>query len=117
RRNHMERQRLEQAKLEAYTRAISAAVERHERDGIPEAASEISLKRGETLHVVLPSIQWCEYRKVRTGRVSGHGVTGRIRIAKGIYYRYGTGQIDAETMDQLSVIDNGSLYFTNKGLL
>lgn len=117
RRKHMERQQLEQAKLDAYTKAIGVALERFERDGIPEVKCDISLKRGETLHVVLPAIQWCEYRKVRTGRVAGHGVTGRIRITKGVYYRYGTGQIKSETMDQLAVIDTGTLYFTNKGLL
>jgi hypothetical protein len=114
---HLERQQSEQRKLDAYLKELVASGERLERDGIPAIDSEISLRRGEALYVVLRNIQWCEYRKVRTGRVSGHGVTGRIRLAKGLYYRYGTGQMKAETMDQLSVIDSGDLYFTNKGVL
>ena len=106
---------LEEEATKKYIEEFQKAGERFERSGVPSIDSDVSLKKAETLHVKLGSINWMEYRKVRTGRVSGHGVTGRIKIAKGVYYRYGTGQMKAESMDQLTQIDSGDLYVTNKG--
>lgn len=86
-----------------------------EKSGIPMIESDISHKKGETLHVKFGNIQWMEYRKKRTGYTI-HGVTARVKIAKGLYYRAGSGQVISESVDQLTPVDKGDIYFTNKGI-
>ena len=106
----------DEADTQAFVAEFQRIGEKYETVGIPQIDSDISLKRGETLHVRLGGIQWMEYRKKRTGRVMAHGLTARVKIAKGLYYRAGTGQVISESVDQLTPIDNGDLYFTNKGV-
>jgi hypothetical protein len=54
---HIERQQLEQRRLDTYLKELVVSGERLEKGDIPEIDSEIGLKRGETLHVVLRNIQ------------------------------------------------------------
>lgn len=105
------------AQTDRYVEELQQAGERFEREGIPEVTSDVSLRKTEKLHVVLKDSQWMEYRKVRTGRVSGHAITGRVKIAKGLYYRYGTSQYKSESFDHLTTIDSGDFYVTSKGLV
>ena len=76
--------------------------------------ANIKLQRGEILHAVIPNVDWREARVVRTGNVSGVGVTGRIKLAKGIYLRGGTGNITYESEQIFKVIDSGDFFMTNK---
>ena len=76
--------------------------------------ANIKLQRGEILHAVIPDVDWREARVVRTGNVSGVGVTGRIKLAKGIYLRGGTGNIGYESEEIFKVIDSGDFFMTNK---
>ena len=76
--------------------------------------ANIKLQRGEILHAVIPDVDWREARVVRTGNVSGVGVTGRIKLAKGIYLRGGTGNITYESEQIFKVIDSGDFFMTNK---
>ena len=76
--------------------------------------ANIKLQRGEILHAVIPDVDWREARVVRTGNVSGVGVTGRIKLAKGIYLRGGTGNISYESEQIFKVIDSGDFFMTNK---
>jgi hypothetical protein len=85
--------------------------------GFQTIESDLNLKRNESLFVVLRGVKWRENRKVATGNVAGHGITGRIKIAKGIYYRYGAGKVVRESVDVLTTIDNGDLYITNQRLI
>ena len=66
------------------------------------------------MHAVIPDVDWREARVVRTGNVSGVGVTGRIKLAKGIYLRGGTGNITYESEQIFKVIDSGDFFMTNK---
>jgi hypothetical protein len=85
--------------------------------GIPEITSSLKFKSTEKLYGFVEGVEWLEHRKVSTGNYSAHGVTGRIKIAKGLSYRFGSGQIFRETFNQLTTIDTGDLYFTNNGIL
>jgi len=58
-------------------------------------------------------IEWLETRKV-TNRVNYHGPTLRVKIAKGLYYRAGSIAPQRITSDELQVIDQGTVYITNK---
>ena len=76
--------------------------------------ANIKLQRGEILHAVIPDVDWREARVVRTGNVSGVGLTGRVKLAKGIYLRGGTGNISYESEQIFKVIDSGDFFMTNK---
>ena len=76
--------------------------------------ANIKLQKGEILHAVIPNVDWREARVVRTGNVSGVGVTSRIKLAKGIYLRGGTGNISYESEQIFKVIDSGDFFMTNK---
>jgi hypothetical protein len=109
-----ERQRKE---IEDFTQAFTSIGEKYIASGLPEYRADFALKKDEKLYVRLAGVNWMEYRKVRTGRVSGHGFTGSITIAKGLRYRYGTGYVAAESMDQLKPIDTGDLFITSKSVI
>jgi|TARA_B110000503_G_scaffold127074_1_gene196403 hypothetical protein len=81
---------------------------------IIEEVKNIRLQRGEILHTVIPDVDWREARVVRTGNVSGVGLTGRVKLAKGLYLRGGTGNINYETEQIYKVIDSGDFFITNK---
>jgi hypothetical protein len=99
---------------EIFVSEVRKIGEEYERTSIPTIDSDLALKRDETLHVRLGSIQWMEYRRKRAG-TTAQGLTARVEIAKGLYYK--AGMTLNETIDQLTPIDNGDLYFTNKGVL
>jgi hypothetical protein len=101
----------DQKETQAFVSEFQRIAEEYEEAGIPTIESDISLKKGEALHVKLSAIQWMEYRKKRIGN---HGLTAKVRITKGLYYR--AGQSLSESVDQLTPIDNGDLYFTNIGI-
>jgi hypothetical protein len=85
-------------------------------NGLPIYDPQITFPKSEKVHGIIGNVEWREFRKVRTGRVVGHGVTGRVKITKGVYYRFGTGQYSQESVDQIKSIDFGDLYITNKKL-
>ncbi len=49
------------------------------------------------------------------GRIGGHGITGRIKIAKGIYYRAGAGRVATGKSWQQDQV--GELHFTTERLI
>jgi hypothetical protein len=70
------------------------------------------LKRGE---VCLFDHDSSLYLHKRTGVIGGHGITAKVKLAKGIYYRIGGGQIGAAKDWVLD--DNGRLVITTNRLL
>lgn len=116
-RNDRKANEKQQKEIAAFTQATTEIGEKYLKAGIPEYRADFALKKDEKLHVRLGGVNWMEYRKVRTGRVSSHGITGSIKIAKGLRYRYGTGYVAAESIDQLKQIDNGDLFITNKSII
>ncbi len=105
-----------ESEIAEFSKAFVSIGEEYLSTGLPEIDSDIKLKPTEKLYVVLNDIQWYEYRKVSTGNFTAHGFTGRVKIAKGLSYRFGTGQIVRETLDLLKPLDRGDLYVTNLGM-
>lgn len=78
-----------------------------------------------TIDIILPKNESCYYvtsadlyenRKV-TKSVSYAGPTVRVKIMKGVYYRAGNLGVRPNSEDELTLIDSGKLYITNKRLL
>lgn len=86
-----------------------------ENGDVPEIASDISLQRGEKLYSKI-SINWYELRTV-TQRVNYSGMSYRIKICKGLYYRIGSATPQRITQDVYKLIDSGDVYLTNKRIL
>ena len=77
-------------------------------------SSNLRLQKGEIIHNLIPGVDWREARVVRTGKVSGVGITSRIKLTKGIYLRGYSGNISYETEQIYKVIDSGDFIMTNK---
>lgn len=107
----------QQKELEEFIEKVSGFMNEFTEKGLTPIDCDIKLNKEEHLFALLESINWKEYRKVRTGKVAGHGIMGRVKIAKGVYYRYGAGQVGAQSVDQLKTIDTGDLYVTNKRII
>lgn len=75
----------------------------------------VLLQRGEQCHARFASTLH-ELRRV-TKAVAYHGPTGRIRIMKGLSWRYGYVNVNRVTTEQLLELDSGILLITNKRLL
>jgi len=75
----------------------------------------VILQRGEECYAHLQ----CSLHELRTvtKAVAYHGPAGRIRIMKGLSWRYGYVNVNRVTSEQLKEIDAGTLYVTNKRLL
>tara|TARA_B110000467_G_C18213653_1_gene418947 strand:+ start:165 stop:824 length:660 start_codon:yes stop_codon:yes gene_type:complete len=74
--------------------------------------SSLLLKKGERLIFSIPSIEYCEERKVK---VKGGYQGFSVRIMKGVSYRFGSFEATAEK--RVVQIDNGNLILTNKRLV
>ncbi|MHB0756902.1 hypothetical protein [Polaribacter sp. M15] len=75
----------------------------------------INIQKSESLYF-MTSVNWKEQRRV-TKRVNYGGVTARVKIAKGVYYRMGSFSAKTVSDDVWQVIDNGTIYLTNKRLI
>jgi hypothetical protein len=81
----------------------------------PVYSVPINLQRGETCHAVADAV-WLEMR-TRTVRTNYSGLSTSIRICKGVRYRVGTVRAQRITRDELTEIDRGRLYVTNKRVI
>jgi hypothetical protein len=75
----------------------------------------ITLQKGERCHYV-SGADWYELR-TKTVRVNYSGFSTSIRICKGVRYRVGTITPQRVTRDELTFIDRGTVYFTNKRVI
>ena len=82
---------------------------------LPIINSEINLQKSESLHF-MTNITWQEQRKVTT-RYNYSGPTARIKIVKGVYYRFGSMSVKPQSQDVWQTIDTGTLYLTSKRLI
>lgn len=82
---------------------------------LPTIAVPITLHRGERCHAQV-RVTWHEPRTRTTG-VSYAGVGGSFRIAKGVRFRVGHVVPVRHTVDQLTPIDEGTLYVTDRRLI
>jgi envelope transporter Tic110 len=86
-----------------------------ENGQLPQVQCGVLLQRGETCHAQFPSTLH-ELRTV-TKAVAYHGPSGRIRIMKGLSWRYGYVNVQRVTSEQRRELDSGTLLITNKRLL
>lgn len=75
----------------------------------------IALQKNEFWHFSAP-VQWYELR-TRTVRINYHGPVASIRIARGLRYRFGSITPQRITRDELTLVDTGTVYLTNKRVI
>lgn len=81
----------------------------------PSIPVDITLQKGEIAHFATFA-RWAELR-TKTVAVHYSGVSASIRIVKGVRWRVGTVTPHRVTKDQITVIDSGMFYITNKRAL
>lgn len=86
-----------------------------ENGSLPTIVANINLPKSETLHFTT-SIAWQEQRKITT-RYNYAGPTARIKIVKGVYYRFGSMGVRPQSEDVWQTIDQGKIFLTNKRLI
>jgi hypothetical protein len=86
-----------------------------ENGTFPEVSVPIALQKKEVCHFSCSARQF----EMRTElvRVNYGGPSARIRIMKGVYYRFGSVQTQRITRDVLREVDAGDLYVTNKRVI
>ena len=87
----------QQKELEEFIEKVSGFLTEFTDKGIIPIDCDIKLNKEEHLFALLESGNQKEYRKVRTGNIAGHGIMGRVKIAKGVYYKYGAGQVGIQS--------------------
>lgn len=88
---------------------------RIENADIPTCSVSISLQKNEACYFST-HIKWLEQRRV-TKRINYSGPTMRIRIMKGVYWRAGSIAPQRISEDEWRVIDEGTIYLTNKRII
>ena len=78
----------------------------------PTIRVDIALHKGEEAYYST-AVRWAEMR-IKTARVSYSGPAASMRIVKGVRWRVGTVTANRMTEEQLTVVDSGVLYVTNK---
>lgn len=86
-----------------------------ENGDLPVINTSISLQKDEVCFYQ-DFCKWFEHRKI-TKSVSYSGITGSLKITKGVRYRVGNIKPKKITVDTLSEIDNGTLFITNKRII
>ena len=86
-----------------------------ENEEIPTIAVPISLTKQEKCHFQT-HVVWYEKRTV-TQRINYRGPTVSIKIMKGLRYRAGSFQPQRITSEEWKMIDNATLYLTNRRLI
>lgn len=79
-------------------------------------APDVLLKNGEYEYLRTDNVDWIEPR-THTSNVTYGGVTGRVRLAKGVYWRAGSISPIRSTTTELKPIHFGTLILTNKRIL
>lgn len=82
---------------------------------LPTIVATINLPKSETLHFTA-SVEWQEQRRITT-RYNYAGPTARIKIVKGVYYRFGSLGVRPQSEDVWQTIDQGNIFLTNKRLI
>lgn len=83
---------------------------------LPTIQPDIALQKSERCYFQRANVNWYELRTVRQ-RVSYSGYSTSFRVAKGFYLRSGSYAPRSYTSDQMTLIDNGTLYLTNKRII
>jgi len=77
---------------------------------------DIVIQKSEVCYLQIRNVNWYELRSVRQ-RVSYSGYSTSFRVAKGFYLRSGSYKPRSYSIDQMTLIDNGTIYLTNKRII
>lgn len=86
-----------------------------ENGTFPEVEAPIALHKNEVCHFSCTSTH--HEMRSETMQVNYGSPSARIRIMKGVYYRFGSVQAQRITRNVLKQIDSGTLYVTSKRLI
>lgn len=86
-----------------------------ENEALPIQEVNLNLQKTEVCYFTI-SCDWLENR-TRTQRINYNGLNTRIRIMKGVYYNVGSISPQRITTEELTVIDSGTVYVTNKRII
>lgn len=86
-----------------------------EHGSLAPIAVSISLPKTEQCFLEMET-DWLELRTV-THRVNYGGVSARAKIMKGVYYRVGSMKAEAVKSEEWKLIDQGTLFLTNKRII
>lgn len=89
---------------------------RIDQGDLPRLDVPVNLRSGEDCHFYAASVTHLE-RQTVTRAIAYTGPTGRIRLAKGVYWRIGAIVPAPITDEVLTPLDTGTLYITNRRLL
>jgi len=95
--------------------AISDEILNHDTITIKPINISIHLPKGELCYFA-EEVDLYQEKKV-TKRISYNGPTLRLKIWKGLYWRFGNLAVGRKTKDEFIKVDSGILYITNKRLL
>lgn len=82
---------------------------------LPVIQTGIVLQKTENCHFQLSNVNWYELRSVR--QRSSYSSSTSFRVAKGFYLRSGSYKSKSYSIDQMTLIDNGTVYLTNKRVI
>lgn len=86
-----------------------------ENEPLPIQEVNLNLQKNEVCYYNT-ACDWHEHR-TRTQRINYSGLTSRIRIMKGLYYNLGSITPQKVSTEELTHIDSGTAYITNKRLI
>lgn len=105
----------EQKEKERETDQMCRHIEQARLEDMPTFEVSVQLQKNETCYFIA-EVAWKEMRKSTTSR-RYEGVGINIKIAKGVYYRVGNIKTVPNTSTELTTLDTGILYFTDKRLI
>ncbi len=83
---------------------------------IPSVQNNLALQKGEKCYMNIRNVSWNELRTVRRN-IGYSGLSTSFRVAKGVYLTSGSYTARTITSDQMTQLDTGSVYLTNKRLI
>ncbi len=86
-----------------------------ENGDLPIVSTDLALQKNEICHYST-SIKWFENRAI-TKRINYGGPSMSLKIAKGVYWRSGSMNVQRISEDVLTLIDSGMVYLTNKRVI
>ena len=86
-----------------------------ENGTLPIKEIAITLPKNENCYFTMDA-DWFETRSI-TKRINYGGPALRIKIMKGVYYRAGSVGVQRITSEELTLIDSGIIYITNKRII
>jgi hypothetical protein len=83
---------------------------------LPTIQPGIIIQKSEQCYFQISNVNWYELRSIRQ-RVSYSGYSTSFRVAKGFYLRSGSYSPRSYSVDQMTLIDSGTVYLTNKRII